>query len=180
MRAWLAFLLFALAGCAGAKDSKDREDPIDVAVSSVSAPGATSSSVSTSLVHPDWREVPRATTGPTDIPIGDREFSLLAFEFDAVPVAAWRYDACVKERACQPRQVPQPFKDPDTAPAVGMEWQDADQFCKTHGMSVQSAPQDIAIREAGYSALGQSRYPELRVDADRVVVAGFRCTRVLD
>ncbi|MFO0552400.1 MAG: hypothetical protein U0271_28690 [Polyangiaceae bacterium] len=63
---------------------------------------------------------------------------------------------------------------------MGIEWQDVDEFRKTHGMSVQSAPQDIAIRQAGYTALGPSRYTELRVDADLVVVAGFRCTRVLN
>lgn len=103
------------------------------------------------------------------------EISLLAFDYDATPVEAWRYDACVAEGVCPARTIRQPAADGEDEPAVGMVWEDAHAFCVARGMRAQSPPQDFAIRQSGGRALGPAR-----IDASRSrthVVSGFRCTR---
>jgi hypothetical protein len=126
----------------------------------------------------DWRASPSALARATslDVTLGPgREVSLLPFEFDPVPIARWRYDACVAETVCPPRDFPQPAVDGPDAPAVGMHWEHANRFCEARGMRAQSPEQDRAIRDSGGVALGPARLNA--GNDDEHVLAGFRCTR---
>jgi hypothetical protein len=99
----------------------------------------------------------------------DTHLEVEAFDYDRYRIEGRRYDACVEAGACPPRSAGD-----DAGLAVGMSWQDAQRFCETRGMRVQSPPEDVLIQQL----TDEEPMPRIRdADPEVVVVFGFRCTR---
>jgi hypothetical protein len=123
-------------------------------------------------------ERPMVPATSRDVPMENGgEVSLLPFDFDPLPVEARRYDQCYAAGDCVVRRVPQPATSGPDDPAVGMRWEDAETYCITRGLHVQSAYQHQALRDST-PGLWQGE-PTLLPEADGsvIVTSGFRCVR---
>jgi len=168
------------AGVEGVQQRNTEVEGVQQRDAGVEAPGTTAAPTpaarppSTEPWLADERQMIDA--GPQDAPLGEHgSVSLLPFFFDAVPIESWRYDACHAARKCAMRRFPQPAGGPNDA-AVGMRWKDANQYCLTRELKVQSAPQGYAIS----SVLGKGAWPPVTLPGvgSSIVAQGFRCVRV--